>query len=135
MWLLAGKAVDPLAQQVSVAKVPRVLLDQVQVKSAQRVGALRPEGVAELVRCHDLPGPGAVCPEGLQVDDHVTGSGQRRPGHPSTIGCGCATRGWGTCSGTCPSSPAATSTTTLYLAPLRPSWADDLRLLDAAPRA
>jgi hypothetical protein len=61
--LLAGGAVDPLAQEVGVTEVTRVLLDQVEVDPAQRVRVRLAEGVAELVRGHDLTDARAVLSE------------------------------------------------------------------------
>src|SRR5580693_6268437 len=65
--LFACHPVEAFAQQIGMAQVPGVLLDQVQVEPAQRVRIPLAEGVVELVSGHDLPGPGAVRAERLQV--------------------------------------------------------------------
>ena len=77
--LFAGRPVDPLPQQVGMPQVPRVLLDQVQAEPAQGVRLPRPERVVEPVTRHDLPRPGAVRAERLQV------RGRPRRGHRPEI--------------------------------------------------
>ena len=75
----------------------------------------------------------------------VPGGGPGAAGRPSRsiTGCGCATRGWVTCSPTCRSSPATTSGSRQprrcwlpvmdHLARQCPSWYDPVRLIDATP--
>src|SRR5271156_2656775 len=65
--LFACHPVEAFAQQIGMAQVPGVLLDQVQAEPAQRVRVRLAERVLELVSRHDLPGPGAVRAECAQV--------------------------------------------------------------------